>query len=162
LIRFIQRAKDSTFALRAAMYEFHYDPVGAAFKAALDRKVDVKILYDDPNYGTENRKMINHVGLSRVCAPRTSAGAPKHTKVDVVVKRGAAVEVWPGHTNIPDGGIVGHSNVGHSVRSGVVAGQYLAYWNALCNAIQPPPGGTKPFSATRTDPGTSGLTTTNN
>jgi len=162
LIRFIQRAKDSTFALRAAMYEFHYDPVGAAFKAALDRKVDVKILYDDPDYGTENRKMINHVGLSRVCAPRTSGGAQKHNKFIVLLKNGAPIEVWTGSTNISDGGIFGHSNVGHSVRSGMVAGQYLAYWNALGNAIQPPPGGTKPFSATRTDPGTSGLTTTNN
>jgi phospholipase D-like protein len=161
LIGFIQRAKDSTFALRAAVYEFHYDPVGAAFKAALGRGVDVKILYDDPNYGTENLKMINHVGLSKVCAPRKLGGAQKHNKFIVLLKNGAPIEVWTGSTNISDGGIFGHSNVGHSVRSEVVAGQYLAYWNALCNAIQPPPGGVKPFSATRTDPGTSALTAKN-
>ena len=162
LIRFLARAKDGTFALRAALYEFHYDPVGAAFKAALGRGVDVKILYDDPNYGTANRKMINHVGLSKVCAPRKSGGGQKHNKFIVLLKNGTPIEVWTGSTNISDGGIFGHSNVGHSVRSDVVAGQYLAYWNALCNAIEPPPGGAKPFSDMRTDPGMSALTTRNN
>ena len=162
LVEFIGRAKDSTFALRAALYEFHFDPIGAEFKAALGRKVDVKILYDDPNYGTPNRTMINHVGLSRVCAPRKSGGAQKHNKFIVLLKNGKPIEVWTGSTNISNGGIFGHSNVGHSVRNDQVAGQYLAYWNALCNPIQPPPGGAKPFSDTRTDPGTSGLVTRNN
>jgi hypothetical protein len=42
LIEFIGRAKDKSYGLRAALYEFHYDPVGAAFQAALvKRKVDV-------------------------------------------------------------------------------------------------------------------------
>jgi len=161
LIEFIERAKDGTYSLRAALYEFHYDPVGVAFKAALDRKVDVKILYDDPNYGGPNRTMINHVGLSRVCAPRKSGGAQKHNKFIVLLKNGKPIQVWTGSTNISDGGIFGHSNVGHILRSEQVAGQYLAYWNALCNPIQPPPGGAKPFSDTRTDPGTSSLTTRN-
>ena len=161
LIEFIERAKDGTYSLRAALYEFHYDPVGVAFKAALDRKVDVKILYDDPNYGGPNRTMINHVGLSKVCAPRKSGGAQKHNKFIVLLRNGKPIQVWTGSTNISDGGIFGHSNVGHILRSEQVAGQYLAYWNALCNPIQPPPGGAKPFSDTRTDPGTSSLTTRN-
>jgi PLD-like domain len=161
LVEFIARAKDSTFGLRAALYEFHYDPVGAAFKAALDRKADVKILYDDPTYGTENRKMINHVGLSTVCGPRKAGGAQKHNKFIVLLKNGKPIEVWTGSTNISDGGIFGHSNVGHLVRGEQVAGQYMAYWNALCNPIQPPPGGAKPFRDTRTDPGSSALTSRN-
>ncbi|MFI5373086.1 MAG: phospholipase D-like domain-containing protein [Candidatus Rokuibacteriota bacterium] len=161
LIEFIGRAKDGTFGLRAALYEFHYDPVGAAFRAALGRKVDVKILYDDPNYGDDNRKMIGRVGLSKVCAPRKSGGAQKHNKFIVLLKNGKPIEVWTGSTNISDGGIFGHSNVGHSVRNAQVAGQYLEYWNALCNPIQPAPGGAKPFSETRTDPGVSSLATRN-
>jgi hypothetical protein len=161
LIEFIGRAKDGTFALRAALYEFHFDPVGAAFKAALDRKADVKILYDDPNYGDLNRKMINQVGLSKVCAPRKSGGAQKHNKFIVLLENGQPIEVWTGSTNISNGGIFGHSNVGHLVRSPQVAAQYLAYWNALCNPIQPPPVGAKPFSDTRTDPGRAALATRN-
>jgi phosphatidylserine/phosphatidylglycerophosphate/cardiolipin synthase-like enzyme len=162
LTGFIRRAKDATYGLRAALYEFHYAPVGAAFKAALDRNVDVKILYDDPNYGGPNRAMINRVGLSKVCAPRKSGGAQKHNKFIVLLRNGKPIEVWTGSTNISDGGIFGHSNVGHSVRDEQVAGQYLAYWNGLCNPIQPPPGGGTPFSETRADPGPSGLITRNN
>ena len=161
LVEFIGRAKDATYGLRAALYEFHYDPVGRAFKAALDRKVDVKILYDDPTYGADNRKMINRVGLTKVCAPRKAGGAQKHNKFIVLLRNGKPVDVWTGSTNISDGGIFGHSNVGHSVHSAQVAGQYLDYWTALCSPIQPPPAGNKPFGDTRTDPATSVLVTRN-
>jgi hypothetical protein len=158
LIEFIARAKDRSYSLRAALYEFHYNPVGAAFKAALkDRGVDVKVLYDEPNYGADNRKMIVHYGLSKACAPRNSGGAQKHNKFIVLLKNGKPVEVWTGSTNISDGGIFGHSNVGHIVHDAGVAGQYLAYWNALCNPIDPPPAASTPFSQTRTDPGKTGL-----
>ncbi|HZP35402.1 MAG TPA: phospholipase D-like domain-containing protein [Methylomirabilota bacterium] len=161
LVAFIGRARDATWGLRAALYEFHYDPVGRAFKAALDRRVDVKVLYDDPTYGEANRAMIERVGLGRVCAPRRVGGDQKHNKFIVLLKEGRAVEVWTGSTNISDGGIFGHSNVGHQVRSARVAGQFLEYWNALCNPIQPPPPGAPPFSETRTDPGTAALTARN-
>jgi PLD-like domain len=157
IVEFIGRATDGTFALRAALYEFHYNPVGAAFKAALDRGVDVKILYDEPNYGDDNLTMINHVGLSQVCAPRKSGGAQKHNKFIVLLKNGAPIEVWTGSTNISDSGIFGHSNVGHLVRSAPVAAAYQAYWEALCHPIAPPPAGSKPFKDMRTDPGKSSL-----
>jgi hypothetical protein len=161
LVAFIGRAKDPSFGLRAALYEFHYDPVGRAFKAALDRKADVKILYDDPTYGPDNRAMIDRVGLGRVSAPRKSGGDQKHNKFIVLLKDGKPTDVWTGSANISDGGIFGHSNVGHRVRGATIAGQYLDYWNALCNPIQPPPAGAPPFSETRTDPGTRALTARN-
>jgi len=163
LIEFIGRAKDNTYGLRAALYEFHYNPVGEAFKAALkDRKVDVKILYDEPNYGEANLKMINDCDLSEVCAPRKSGGAQKHNKFIVLLKDGLPVEVWTGSTNISDGGIFGHSNVGHIVHNSDVAGQYLSYWDALCNPVNTMPSAAKPLSLTRTDPATSDLRTRNN
>ncbi len=153
LIEFIGRAKDRTYGLRAALYEFHYDPIGAAFKEALeDRKVDIKILYDESNYGTKNKKMINDYGLSKVCAPRKSGGAQKHNKFIVLLKDGNPIDVWTGSTNISDGGIFGHSNVGHIVHDASVAGQYMGYWNSLCNALDPPPAASKPFSLMRDDP----------
>ena len=38
---------------------------------------------------------------------------------------------WTGSTNPTDSGIYGQSNVGHVVRDGKVAGQYLEYWQHL-------------------------------
>src|SRR5262249_50477195 len=122
LVKFIGRARSKRYGLRAALYEFHYDPVGAAFKAALaDHGADVKILYDDPTYGDDNKKMIDALGLSKVCAPRKSGGAQKHNKFIVLLKDGKPLEVWTGSTNISAGGIFGHSNVGHVMRDAAVA-----------------------------------------
>ena len=39
--------------------------------------------------------------------------------------------VWTGSTNMSQGGIFGHSNVGHEVRDPAVAGQFLTYWTEL-------------------------------
>jgi hypothetical protein len=39
--------------------------------------------------------------------------------------------VWTGSTNLSEGGIFGHSNVGHVVRDGAVAGRYLDFWSEL-------------------------------
>jgi phosphatidylserine/phosphatidylglycerophosphate/cardiolipin synthase-like enzyme len=157
LTEFINRAKDKNYGLRAALYEFHYEPVGETFKAALGRKVDVKILYDKPNYGGPNEKMIAKCGLTKVCAPRNSGGAQKHNKFIVLLRNGKPVEVWTGSTNVSDGGIFGHSNVGHIVSDANVAQAYFDYWTDLCNPKDPPALASKPFSQTRTDPGTSVL-----
>jgi phosphatidylserine/phosphatidylglycerophosphate/cardiolipin synthase-like enzyme len=162
LTEFVGRAKDQSYGLRGALYEFHYPPVGKTFKAALKRKVDVKILYDQPNYGGPNKKMINQCGLSDVCAPRKSGGAQKHNKFIVLLRNGKPTEVWTGSTNISDGGIFGHSNVGHIVHDSDVARAYLDYWTALCNSNSPSSDGSKPFAQTRTDPGKSGLTKQDN
>lgn len=157
LTEFINRAKDKTYGLRGALYEFHYVPVGETVKAALKRHVDVKILYDGPNYGDANTKMINQCGLSKVCAPRSSGGAQKHNKFIVLLHHGKPIEVWTGSTNISDGGIFGHSNVGHLVHDRNVAQAYLNYWEALCNPKSPAAGASKPFAQTRTDPASADL-----
>jgi len=48
------------------------------------------------------------------------------------------------------------------LRDAGVAERYLAYWNALCNPIDPPPAASKPFQDARTDPGPSALTRSDN
>ena len=40
-------------------------------------------------------------------------------------------QVWTGSTNMSQGGIFGHSNVGHAVRDPAAADAYLAYWTEL-------------------------------
>jgi len=157
LAEYIGRAKNKHFSLRAALYEFHYNPVGMLFRAAVDRGVDAKILYDEPNYGTPNKAMIDHCGISKVCAPRKAGGAQKHNKFIVLLEDDKPISVWTGSTNISDGGIFGHSNVGHIVEDKDVAGEYLACWEALCNANVPPPTSSKPFAQTRTDPAKAAL-----
>jgi phosphatidylserine/phosphatidylglycerophosphate/cardiolipin synthase-like enzyme len=161
LCRFIRQAKDPSYALRAALYEFHYEPVGRAFRDALDAGADVKILYDEPSYGEENEKMIRRVGLSKVCAPRAAGGGQKHNKFIVLLKDGKPVEVWTGSTNLSAGGIFGHSNVGHVVHDPAVAGAYLAAWDALCNRTEAASPASAPLRDTRTDPGPSRLAARN-
>lgn len=137
LVAFVGRATGPTWGLRAALYEFHYEPVGQAFKDAVDAGADVKILYDEPNYGTANTTMVNKVGLGSNCTKRGEGGHQKHNKFIVLLKDGAPIEVWTGSTNVSDGGIFGHSNVGHQVKDPVVAASYLAYWNVLAQKPDP-------------------------
>jgi hypothetical protein len=66
-------------------------------------------------------------------------GSPKNltssdansVKVDVTTSSLTAKELWTGSTNLSQGGIFGHSNVGHAVRDATVAGAYLEYWTEL-------------------------------
>jgi phosphatidylserine/phosphatidylglycerophosphate/cardiolipin synthase-like enzyme len=136
LIAFIGQAKNEDYALRAALYEFRYEPVGRAFKDALRKCRDVQILYDKPNYGKENADMARKLGLAKICKARSVGGAQKHNKFIVLLKNGKPVEVWTGSTNISAGGIFGHSNVGHSIQDANIAAQYLREWEAL--ATDPP------------------------
>ncbi|MBK9737148.1 MAG: hypothetical protein IPO92_20225 [Saprospiraceae bacterium] len=41
------------------------------------------------------------------------------------------IMVWTGSTNISEGGIYGHSNVGHCIKDKDLAKEYLKYWNML-------------------------------
>jgi phosphatidylserine/phosphatidylglycerophosphate/cardiolipin synthase-like enzyme len=155
LIAFIGRAKDSSWGLRAALYEFHYEPVGRAFRQAIDAGADVRIIYDAPNYGAENTKMVNKLKLAAHCQKRAAGGYQKHNKYIVLLKNNEPVEVWTGSTNISAGGIFGHSNVGHQVRNKTLARKYLDYWNTLAQLPDPPIAKVEHFNeaATPTPPG---------
>lgn len=131
LMRFIEGATDASFKLRGALYEFRYPPLLQAVRDAVDRGVDVHILYDEPTYGDENREHITAAGLDPRCSPRSGTRAQKHNKFLILIHDDEPIAVWTGSTNISAGGIFGHSNVGHSVRDPVLAQRYLDYWNLL-------------------------------
>ena len=131
LIAFIDRANAGPFALRGAFYEFHYLPVGQAFKRAADAGADVKILYDKLSYGAKNRAMVSEAGIKDLCRERSGNQSEKHNKFMVLLQNGAPVAVWTGSTNVSAGGIFGHSNVGHAVFDTAIAQQYLDYWSFL-------------------------------
>jgi hypothetical protein len=138
LVAFVDRAKGPAFALRGAFYEFHYLPVGVAFKKAIDAGADVQLFYDVANYGVPNKAMTDAAGISAVCRERRGAQSEKHNKFLVLLQNNAPVAVWTGSTNISAGGIFGHSNVGHVVFDPGVAATYLDYWNFLSADLSGP------------------------
>lgn len=136
LLAFIGQARGRGWGLRAAVYEFHYRPVLEAFRQAADRGVDVSIVYDaKPGEGkprARNVQAIARAGLDDYCTPRESNNSYiAHNKFIVLLRRGEPVAVWTGSTNVSEGGIFGHSNVGHIVRDPATARRYLEYWRQL-------------------------------
>ncbi|MBN8476333.1 phospholipase D-like domain-containing protein [Sulfuritalea sp.] len=139
LVRFIGLAGDG-MGLRAALYEFHYQPVANAFAKAIEAGADVKIVYDaESSYKTENEATIAAAGLDDYDAaiPRTVSEGIRHNKFIVLLKDDTPIAVWTGSTNISAGGIFGHSNVGHVVWDKKIAAKYMDYWQRLADNLTP-------------------------
>jgi phosphatidylserine/phosphatidylglycerophosphate/cardiolipin synthase-like enzyme len=140
LIRFIGLAGDG-MGLRAAFYEFHYQPVANAFAKAIEAGADVKIVYDaESDYRSENEAAIATARLDDYDAviPRTVTEGIRHNKFIVLLNADAEpVAVWTGSTNISAGGIFGHSNVAHVAWDAEVAKKYLEYWKRLADNLTP-------------------------
>src|SRR5262249_50378179 len=137
LIGFIQRAAGgdaADYKLRAMLYEFHYLPVGQAFKDAKDAGADVDIRYEAQTYKDDNEAMIAKAKIKGLGEPQKSRGGIRHNKFIVLIHKEKPVAVWTGSTNISAGGIFGHSNVGHEVWDDDIAASYLSYWERLAAA----------------------------
>jgi phosphatidylserine/phosphatidylglycerophosphate/cardiolipin synthase-like enzyme len=136
LLRFIGQANDSSWGLRAAVYEFQHPRVLNALAIAGESGADVSVVFDAVRNKTgpaaDNRQAIKDAGLDdhATTIPRTHAQI-SHNKFIVLLKNQRPVAVWTGSTNLTEGGIFGHSNVGHIVREPKVATAYLAYWKEL-------------------------------
>src|SRR5262249_22981925 len=140
LLKFIGLAQDHHFALRAAFYEFHYQPVANALAKAIEAGADVQIVYDaESSYKEPNEAVIREAGLDQLKAviKRTVSEGIRHNKFVVLLENDQPIAVWTGSTNISDGGIFGHSNVGHIIWSREVAGKYLEYWKLLAENRTP-------------------------
>src|SRR5215468_8053536 len=127
--------------LRVCAYEFTYLPVLRALKRAIDRGVDVQIVYHDTKKDKDpNRAAISEAGLpqtvtrggakTQVLFPRTRTSIP-HNKFIVKLAGGHPTQVWTGSTNFTDTGFFGQTNVGHLVTDATTAGTYLKYWTEL-------------------------------
>lgn len=133
LIRFVGQAVDERFELYAAMYEFKFPAVLQAFRIASDSGAHVRIVYDrvaGDGPGRRNDAAIRAAGIETLVLPRTRTDIA-HNKFVVLVRDGVPEQVWTGSTNVSEGGIFGHANVGHRVSDRAVAASYLAYWRAL-------------------------------
>ena len=128
--------------LRVAAYEFHYKPFLELLKDAKKKTgVDVQVVYDDrkDKPGKTNRAAIKAVGIGPICTPRKKGKSfISHNKFIVKLKKGKPVSVWTGGTNFSQGGIFGHSNVGHLVEDKDIAQKYLDYWEALAEDHETP------------------------
>ena len=133
-VGFIESDVDSQHQLRVAAYEFHYKPVLLALKAAKQRGVDVKIVFDNrkDSPGEKNDAAVRDVGISSICTRRESnKSAISHNKFIVRIKNGVPEAVLTGGTNFSEGGIFGHSNVSHVVEDSATAAEFLRYWDLL-------------------------------
>ena len=144
VLAYLSQAKDSSFALHAAIYEFQKPELLQGLKDAGDRGVDVQVVYhhrqknaaDDT--ATKNDAAIAQAAFDKVAVtPRKSnpQGAIMHNKFVVLLKNDGAklvpIAVWTGSTNWTDGGIYGQLNVGHAIYDAEVAATYEAYFQLL-------------------------------
>lgn len=157
LLAFIGQAHEPGTALRAAVYEFQHEHVLRAFRIAVDAGADVQIVYDAKprSKDTTDRKnlaAIRRAGLAEHVLPRTNTQLA-HNKFIVSLRDGRPEQVWTGSTNITEGALFGHWNVGHIVRDRRIAAAYMDYWGHLsgdpprtrlrefCDGVVKPPGG---------------------
>jgi len=100
LLGFIAAAEPGD-ALHVAIYEFFDHEIAQAFKDAVNRQVDVRIVHDakpGKHSTEENEEVIHHFGLEDVRAKRTTVNI-SHNKIVIRLVNGAAQEVWTGSAN---------------------------------------------------------------
>jgi phosphatidylserine/phosphatidylglycerophosphate/cardiolipin synthase-like enzyme len=134
MVAFVESSIPGRHALRIAAYEFHYEPFLRVVKNAVDRGVDVRIIYDARKTQPRgsNREAVQAAGLDDLCVERrANPSSIAHNKFIVKLEDEAPVSVWTGGANFSEGGIFGHSNVAHIVEEPEIAERFLAYWNAL-------------------------------
>lgn len=144
--KFVARAKNGSFGLRVAAYEFRLRPFADALRKAHKDGADVKILFDacanaPDEHGTVfprdlNRAVAKAAKVKPLCAERITRDDVKrppisHHKFIVLLESGKPRAVLTGSTNFSLGGVYGQSNVVHVVDDPEVAAAYLAAWNAI-------------------------------
>lgn len=162
ILGLIAQAKDSSWALDIAIYEYEWHEIVAAVNAAAERGAHIRLLYHAKNNdkqteeNEENAAPLSAKGLAK--ERRTSAIF--HDKFMVLskatTKNGALVRTpvtqLGGSTNFTENGLFRQANVVHVVRtakgekSNPVAERYLQLFEALWNGDGQPalkPGETK-------------------
>jgi len=139
LLAFQSQATDKSFGLHCAVYEFQKENLLNGLKAALDRGVDVQVVYHYRHKSSaadktwkKNEAAAIKAGLAAVSTKRTqNPGVIMHNKFMVLLKDGKPIAVWTGSTNWTEGGIYGQLNVGHAVYDPKVAETYEGYFQLL-------------------------------
>jgi phosphatidylserine/phosphatidylglycerophosphate/cardiolipin synthase-like enzyme len=146
ILAFVDRAQGPGHALRVAAYEFRLPAFAKALKAAKDRGVDVKVLYDgndnppdkngkvfprDDNRDTATAAKVKSCSKERMTRDEVKNPPISHHKFILHLKGDEATAVLTGSTNFSAGGVFGQSNVVHIVDSKPAAAKYLQCWNLI-------------------------------
>jgi phosphatidylserine/phosphatidylglycerophosphate/cardiolipin synthase-like enzyme len=141
LLAFIDRTEQGD-ELHLVIYEIQLEAILDRLKAAVDRGVEVQILYDAGSSPTaptkKNRSQLRKAGLTKQSKARKGLRSYIcHHKFVVLVRGGVPTAVWTGSTNMSEHGIYAQLNVGHSVTSEPIASAYLALHQELWNSDPP-------------------------
>lgn len=130
---FLELAKDETYSIAAALYEFNYREVLEYLKEAKQRGAKVKVVYHAAEDETKehSEEAIDGANIKSICEERANTLNLQHNKFFVLLKNEKPVQVLTGSTNISLNGIFGHSNLTHIVRDTKVAEAYYEYWKQL-------------------------------
>lgn len=143
--RFVGRATGPGWGLRGAFYEFTWATGLDALAAARAAGADVALVVhgrdkdagaaDKDTTAADNRDAVTAARLDDAVVWRTAGNksALQHNKFLVLTHDGAPVAVWTGSTNLTQGAVFGHLNVGHLVGDPAVAARFLAYWDQLAD-----------------------------
>ena len=144
LIDFIRRARGPDWTIHASGLRVSIYAYLKRVQVSADRGVQVKIIFDDKNHGKyyngiprgpwkRNQEALKEAGINKslLKARKANSSFISHNKFIILIKKNVPVQVWTGSTNITQGGIFGHSNVGHIVRDEMVANGYEMYWQQL-------------------------------
>lgn len=115
--------------LYACLYEFDYQLIIDAFDAAMNRGVNVRIIYHATPHNTEAIGI--KLGGAGVLIERTRPPIPHNKFILHADKSGTPQAVWTGSTNITMSGFLGQSNVGHLIHDPGLAARYKDYWELL-------------------------------
>lgn len=142
IIEVIEAAKDSTFALDIAIYEYELDDIVKAIDAAHKRGVDVRVVYH-AKPGDEQTS-VNEENLKKLPKKRKRAritNAIFHDKFivlsEMVNGERKPKAVLCGSTNFTENGVYRQANVVHVVHIPDVAAAYLAHFEFLFEGNDP-------------------------
>jgi len=137
IINYIDRAKDATWALDVAIYEYELKAIVEAINAAYLRKVKVRIIYH-AKPGDEQTKE-NESNLTKILADDKRGRVTNkifHDKFIVLSKINGTGERVPqsilcGSTNFTENGVYRQANVVHIADDKDLAAKYLALFETV-------------------------------
>ena len=88
---------------------------------------------DADKTAARNRAAAHAAGLNGIITwwVALNKSSLQHNKFLVLSRNGVPVGVWTGSTNLTQGAIYGHSNVGHLIHDPAIAAAFLTYWEQL-------------------------------
>jgi phosphatidylserine/phosphatidylglycerophosphate/cardiolipin synthase-like enzyme len=139
ILRFIDRAKDGTWALDVAIYEYELAAIVDAINKAHQRGVDVRVLYHSKKGDEQTSE--NEVNLKKIPKAKKRARVTSkifHDKFIVLSKISAGGQRVPqavlcGSTNFTENGVYRQANVVHEAQDKVIAAQYAEVFDVLWN-----------------------------